>query len=310
MKKYIALCIAIAMVLMLSMLCTPFVSAAKPATTGFDEYGYNYGANLFNGWYGYYDRSIGGGWVTGTGDAWLNMKWSQNWLPMADEPIGAWCTNHWTWFSNDILEANWYGFNTRLVWTDINVVPEAKYKVTEGMKIMKVGDDSVAWAAYLAGGAYDAQWGTYGDGVPMYVVFQDVVSIYERSWTVSGTWELTFVYGGDYVHMMVASQTDGTLTGTGYYVSDPSYTWTMTGSVSYDSITLDITYTGSNPGYTIHATGTIVPDGTLSGTWTSNAGQSGTWVSTQGKAVANYNNLIGTFNLCTTSPKGLGKPIF
>ena len=62
---------------------------------GFDKFGYNYNARLFNGWYGYYDRSIEGGWVTGTGNAWLVMKWSKDWIPMEDEPVGAWVTNHW-----------------------------------------------------------------------------------------------------------------------------------------------------------------------------------------------------------------------
>jgi hypothetical protein len=36
-------------------------------------------------------------------------------------------------------------------------------------------------ATYSAGGAYDAGWGTYPDGVPKYVVFQDVISIYDTS---------------------------------------------------------------------------------------------------------------------------------
>jgi len=146
-------------------------------------------AHLFNGWYGYYDRNIEGGWVLGTGDAWLVMKWSKNWIPMADEPIGAWVTNHWTWYSDDYDEATWYGWDTRVEWTDKDVAPEAAYFIIEFLKVQKISDDPDAWEAYEAGGAYSAGWGTYGDGVPKYVVFQDVISVYD---TTTGELVATF----------------------------------------------------------------------------------------------------------------------
>ncbi len=161
---------------------------------GFDEFGYNYDARLFNGWYGYYDRSIEGGWVLGTGDAWLNMKWSEDWVPMDDEPVGAWCTNHFTWFSEDYDAATWFGWYTRIAWDDHCAVPStvevvndvettnyADYEAHEFMKIMKVSDDLDAWAVYEAGGAYDAGWGTYENGVPMYIVYQDEVQVFDVS---------------------------------------------------------------------------------------------------------------------------------
>jgi len=288
-----------------------FAAVGTAFAKGFDEFGYNYDARIFNGWYGYYDKDISGGWVTGTGDAWLVMKWSQDWSPMANEPVGAWVTNHWSWYSNDCEEGTWYGWDTRLPWTDPSVTPNAKYYITDFSKTMKVSDDPNAWAKYQEGGAYDAGWGNYDDGVPQYVVFQDVVSVYERSWSVVGNWVLTFNYGGrDYIHdMTVTTQTDGSFSGTGIYEPDHSYTWNVTGTVSGDSINFHILYTGSNAGYTVDATGTIAPDGTMSGNWTSNAGQSGTWIGA-GTATPNYNNLIATYNLATTSPKGLGHPIF
>jgi hypothetical protein len=69
------------------------------------------------------------------------------------------------------------------------VIPDADYYVTVFMKIMKVSDDIDAWAKYEAGGAFDAGWGNYIDGVLMYVGFQDIVGVYQRpeSWTGSGT---------------------------------------------------------------------------------------------------------------------------
>jgi len=167
--------IALAIVGIFAMAATAGMTAAKG---GFDEYGYNYNARLFNGWYGYYDRDIEGGWVTGTADAQLVMKWSKDWDPMTDQPIGAWCTNHWIWYSDDYDEETWYGWDSRVTW-DEETEPDADYKVTEFLKIMKVDDDPDAWAEYQAGGAYNAGWGTYASGVPKYVVFQDTIEVYD-----------------------------------------------------------------------------------------------------------------------------------
>jgi hypothetical protein len=168
------------MMLLLGLTSAP-VLAAKPADKGFDEFGYNYNARLFNGWYGYYDRNIEGGWVVGTGDAWLVMKWSKDWIPMADEPVGAWVTNHWTWYSDDYDEDTWYGWDTRVEWTDRYAPAEAVYRVKEFLKVMSVGDNADEWARYQEGGAYDAGWGSYASGVPRYIVFQDTIDVYNAA---------------------------------------------------------------------------------------------------------------------------------
>jgi len=134
---------------------------------------------MFNGWYGKYEMPT----IpleSGTWNAWLEMKWSKDWVPMANEPVGAWVTNHWQWYLTDptITSADWYGFATATR-TDHNSVPVgALYYVTENEKIEAVSDNSAAWATYQANGAYDSAWRDYSDGVPMYLVFQDIVSIY------------------------------------------------------------------------------------------------------------------------------------
>lgn len=75
-------------------------------TTGFDEFGYNYGAHMYNGRYCDYDRVIGGSYC----DVDLIMKWNDAWLSNEDcdgddsldrhfgfadyRGSGAWLTNH------------------------------------------------------------------------------------------------------------------------------------------------------------------------------------------------------------------------
>jgi hypothetical protein len=75
-------------------------------TVGYDQYGYNYQAHMFNGRYCDYDRVIGGAYC----DVDLIMKWNDAWLSNADCDgdglldrhygfvsyigSGAWTTNH------------------------------------------------------------------------------------------------------------------------------------------------------------------------------------------------------------------------
>ena len=99
-------------------------SKGEPLVLGYDKYGYNYQAHMFNGRYCDYDRVIGGDYC----DVQLVMKWNDAWLSNKDCDgdgkldrhygydsyigSGAWCTNHqsgsylgddgkmhkWTWF--------------------------------------------------------------------------------------------------------------------------------------------------------------------------------------------------------------------
>lgn len=75
-------------------------------TTGYDRFGYNYQAHMFNGRYCDYDRVIGGDYC----DVNLVMKWNDAWMSNKDCDdnglldrhygygsyigSGAWCTNH------------------------------------------------------------------------------------------------------------------------------------------------------------------------------------------------------------------------
>lgn len=167
---------ALFLVISIMMILSPAIVSAKG---GFDEFGYNEKARMFNGFYGYYDRDIEDGWIKDTGDAWLLMKWSKNWVAMEDQELGAWVTNHFTWYSNDYAEETFYGYDTRVAWNE-ELIPDSNYRVENFIKIMKVGDDQQAWEQYKAAGAYSAEWGNYDSGVPKYIVFQDNVKIYDR----------------------------------------------------------------------------------------------------------------------------------
>lgn len=81
-------------------------SAGQQVTLGYDQWGYNYQANMFNGWYGNYSRPT----VPATSGDSLMMKWNDAWLSSKDcdddhkldrhfgfvsyRGSGAWLTNH------------------------------------------------------------------------------------------------------------------------------------------------------------------------------------------------------------------------
>jgi len=85
---------------------TLYASTGELLTTGYDEFGYNYEAHMFNGRYCDYDRVEGGAYC----EVDLIMKWNDAWLSNKDCDhdasldrhygydsyigSGAWCTNH------------------------------------------------------------------------------------------------------------------------------------------------------------------------------------------------------------------------
>lgn len=117
------------------------------------------------------------------------------------------------------------------------------------------------------------------------------------NWNTSGAYVVAFNYlGTDYSHDMVLAQNGaGLLTGSGGSPSGANvYTWVITsGSVSGDTIDFLANYTATadavTPLTTMHVTGTVASNGTMSGTWTDNyqgGARAGTWTSTSGTAVA------------------------
>lgn len=88
-------------------------------------------------------------------------------------------------------------------------------------------------------------------------------------WTLKAPQEIPLVCGGTtYTHTLktISVGLDGSFTGTGVYNADSSYTWDISGKITGDAITFALVYTGTNPGYTLNGTGTMGPDGTITGT--------------------------------------------
>ena len=112
------------------------------------------------------------------------------------------------------------------------------------------------------------------------------------NWDVTDSWVSVFTLGADYAHDMILSQDGaGNVTGSGGYIAGGpySYTWNVTsGSVDGDTITLTILYDVGAPGTVMHMTGTIAPDGSMSGVWDDNFGgyRAGTWHTSSGAAVS------------------------
>jgi hypothetical protein len=92
---------------------TLLASTGEPLVLGYDEFGYNYQAHMFNGRYCDYDRVEGGDYC----DVKLVMKWNDAWLSNKDCDgdgkldrfygfdsyigSGAWCTNHQWGYNED-----------------------------------------------------------------------------------------------------------------------------------------------------------------------------------------------------------------
>lgn len=99
---------------------------------------------------------------------------------------------------------------------------------------------------------------------------------------VAGTYTLTTTVDSiPYLHSMtidtvkVITPTNVTFSGTGYYIADPAYTWTVTGSIVNGVVVFHILYTGTLPGYYFDGTG---PATDMSGPATDSLLRSGmTW---------------------------------
>lgn len=97
----------------------------------------------------------------------------------------------------------------------------------------------------------------------------------------------TFPHDANFVQ--TGSSVDG---GGGFPTSGPPYDFewdVITGTVVGNSISLTANYIVGSPGTVMHMTGTIAPDGSMSGNWDDNASgtRTGTWSTTSGTAVVN-----------------------
>lgn len=124
-------------------------------------------------------------------------------------------------------------------------------------------------------------------------------------WNVAGPWVVSFEYEGNYyAHDMALTQNGSALGGNGGYPSGGpfSYEWTIaTGTIIGTSIDFYADYTVGAIGTTMHVTGTILPDGSMSGTWSDNFGgtRTGTWSTTSGQAVKTNTGDTGWTGLLT-----------
>lgn len=216
--------------------CTTIKSGALTDVTGntislgYDQWGYNYQAHMFNGWYDNYSRPSTP--VTG-GDV-LMMKWNDAWLS--------------------------------------NVSCDGDNKLDRHYgSVGYVG--SGAWLTNHASGTYTTH-------------------------NITGQYVIAFEYqGGTWNHTATLSDTNGTVSGTGAYpASGPAqYEWQVTsGSVSGDTVLLTVVYTAGadalSPLTTMYMTGTINPDGSMTGVWTDNyqgGARQGTWLTAPGTAQTN-----------------------
>lgn len=114
---------------------------------------------------------------------------------------------------------------------------------------------------------------------------------------VPGPWDLTGSYvidltcisgcSGVYTHTMNVTSMNlmtGNFSGTGYYNSDTSYTWTISGTIVGSMASSTIVYTGTNAGHKLTMTGAIASNGMMSGSAISSAGQTFKWQTVSGAA--------------------------
>jgi hypothetical protein len=156
-------------------------------------------------------------------------------------------------------------FTTAALFTPSAIAAGAAPKATGGIELSSP-------MQYVAFNATDNGAPAADRGTVKYANY-DYASPGSGVWNVLGTYPLVFSFGGDYTHSLTVasikplSTTSTQFSGTGSYVAGPETTWTIDGTVSGSTITFDLVYvTGPYLPYSLHATGTINADGSMSGT--------------------------------------------
>ena len=124
------------------------------------------------------------------------------------------------------------------------------------------------------------------------------------AWNVTGNYKVDFVWNGvhnPYPYDLTLLQTGSSVSGEGQYPSpgpNYQYAWSVSGTVSDNSIALTDTYTLGAIGTIMHMNGVIAPNGSMSGTWDDNYGgtRTGTWSTTTGAAELTGCTGKGTFS--------------
>ena len=91
--------------------------------------------------------------------------------------------------------------------------------------------------------------------------------------SVTGAYAVSFTCSsgcsGTYAHRMTITSYDassGRFAGSGFLVSDRTYTWKVTGALADGKVSFHIAYTGANAGYTVDAAGVVRSTRTWAGT--------------------------------------------
>jgi hypothetical protein len=98
---------------------------------------------------------------------------------------------------------------------------------------------------------------------------------------LTGSWSMAFIYNGQsYPYRLDLTQMGRDLTGSGNYPAQgqPSFAWTLRGSVDGDAMQFTAHYTlGATA--TMQVSGKIAPNGTMQGSWSDDysGGRQGTW---------------------------------
>ena len=123
-------------------------SVGNPVTLGYDQYGYNYQAHMFNGTYDGADRVLDGKYLGQTvdyADDKLMMKWSDAWLANVD------CDENGELdrgLINGVADGTSKGWLTNHLVGDYTDVNNADPHYTDFVKIVWVGEGGDLWGQY------------------------------------------------------------------------------------------------------------------------------------------------------------------
>jgi len=243
----------------------------EPLTLGYDIFGYNYQAHIFNGTYAnaYLGRP-GSGLPPYTGD---DTSYMADNLTYINDPFEVWQ------FRNVQLQMKWN--DAWLANKDCNedgVLDRPSPVIGSG-----------AWLTNHASGTYTSKLQYDSD--------------------ITGTWNfdvVSTVWPGTYPKTMTISQDlSGNITGTGYNAPSGN-TWTVTGNIAGSVVNFSLAYDAPMTGYIATFIGSIQSDGTMSGTWSDVMyGDTGAWTSTSGEATKLYKTCtVSEFVKIVAVPEG------